>query len=112
MSQGAIHQEACFTTTPIDDDTLLAVSETNDVLGLRRFTAKRQREPFPPHRLLLLDGYGSHCTKEFTDFCDCKTIPLCLPLHTTHLLQALNVIVFQPYKHCCNDGGVEEINEN
>ena len=106
---GTIHQEAWFTSTFIDDDTLLAVSETgysNDVLSLEwlkhldRFSAKRQHEPIPPHRLLLLDGYGSHCTKEFIEFCDDhKIIPLCLPPHTTHLLQPPNVVVFQPYKH-------------
>ena len=26
-------------------------------------------------------------------------IPSCLPLHTTHILQPLDVVVFQPYKH-------------
>ena len=47
-----------------------------------------------------MGGYGSHCTKEFIDFCDDhKIIPLCLPPHTTHLLQPLDVVVFQPYKH-------------
>ncbi|KAF8251780.1 DDE-domain-containing protein, partial [Wilcoxina mikolae CBS 423.85] len=50
--------------------------------------------------LLLLDGYGSHCTKEFLDFCDDHyIIPFCLPPHTTHLLQPLDVVCFQPYKY-------------
>jgi len=52
------------------------------------------------HRLLLLDGYGSHCTKQFIDFCDAhKVVVFCLAPHTSHLLQPLDVVVFQPYKH-------------
>ena len=102
---GAIHQERWFTTTDIDDDTLLAVSDTgysNDMLSLEwlkhfeRFSAQRQHSLY---RLLLLDGYGSHCTKEFLGFCDNHgIIPFCVPPHTTHILQPLDV-VFQPYKH-------------
>jgi len=52
------------------------------------------------HRILLLDRYGSHCTKEFIDYCDeNKIIPFCLPPHSTNLLQPLDVVVLQPLKH-------------
>ena len=98
---GVIHQEQWFTTTGIDDDTLLAVSDTgysNDILSLEwlkhfeRLSAQRQHGLY---RLLLLDRYGSHCTKEFLDFCDNHgIIPFCLPPHTTHILQPLDVVVF------------------
>ena len=61
------------------------------------FSAKRQVRAW---RLLLFDGHGSHCISEFVEYCNThKIIPFCLPLHTTHLLQPLNVVVFQPYKH-------------
>ena len=103
---GIIHQERWFTTTGIEDDSLIAVSDTgysNDILSLEwlkhfdRFTAKRRMGKW---QLLLLDGYGSHCTREFLDFCDDHHIvPFCLPPHTTHLLQPLDVVCFQPYKH-------------
>lgn len=65
---GAVHQEWWY-TTGIDDDTLLAVSDTgysSDVLSLEWlkhfdwFSAQQQNGLF---RLLLLDGYGLHCTK-------------------------------------------------
>ncbi|RPA90274.1 DDE-domain-containing protein, partial [Choiromyces venosus 120613-1] len=50
--------------------------------------------------VLLLDGYGSHCTKQFIDYCNERNIiPFCLPPHMTHLLQALDVIIFQPLKY-------------
>ena len=104
--KGVLLQERWFTTTNIGDDYLIAVSDTgysNDVLCFQwikhfeRFTTKRRHSKW---RLLLLDGYGSHCTKEFLDFCnDHHIIPFCLPPHTTHLLQPLDVVCFQPYKH-------------
>ncbi|RPA97084.1 hypothetical protein L873DRAFT_1632258, partial [Choiromyces venosus 120613-1] len=50
--------------------------------------------------LLLLDGFGSHGTKQFIDFGDEHQIVIfCLPPHTSYLLQPLDVVVFQPYKH-------------
>ena len=103
VTSGAILQERRYTTTGIDDDTLLAVSATgysNDILSLKhfeRFSANRQHGLY---RLHLLDGYGSHCAKELLDFCDNHgIIPFFLPPHTTHILQPLDVVVFQLYKH-------------
>jgi hypothetical protein len=50
-------------------------------------------------RLLLLDGHGSHLTARFIAFCIDKNIDLvCLPPHTSHLLQPLDVGVFSPLK--------------
>ena len=50
-------------------------------------------------RLLLLDGHGSHLTARFIAFCLDKNIDLvCLPPHTSHLLQPLDVGVFSPLK--------------
>jgi len=52
------------------------------------------------YRLLLLDGFSSHSTNQFLDFCDLHMIIVfCLPAHSSHLLQPLDVVVFQPYKH-------------
>lgn len=103
---GVIHQEPWYVATSIPDDYLIATSDTgynNDDLTIKwlahfeRFSAKRQ---VGAHRLLLLDGFGSHCTKQFIDYCDRhKIIVFCLPPHSSHLLQPLDVVVFQPYKH-------------
>ena len=52
------------------------------------------------HQLLLLDGYRSHCMYEFLDHCEKNKIVLfCLPPYATHLLQPLDITVFQPYEH-------------
>ncbi len=50
--------------------------------------------------MLFFDGYESHCTLEFLETCKANKIVLfCLPPQTSHLLQPLDVVVFQPYKH-------------
>lgn len=103
---GTMHLEDWATKTDLEDNVLLSVSDTgysNDLLGFEwlqhfeRFSAQRQ---VGAYRMLLLDGHGSHCTRDFITFCDEKNIiPFCLPAHTTHLIQPLDVVVFQPLKH-------------
>ena len=52
------------------------------------------------YRFLVLDGHGSHVTPEFQDFCSNHKIQLlCLPRHTSHMLQPLDVAVFSSLKH-------------
>ena len=47
-----------------------------------------------------MDGAESHTHSEFVRVCYSKNIlPFCLPPHTTHLLQLLDVVCFQPLKH-------------
>jgi DDE superfamily endonuclease len=49
------------------------------------------------YRLLILDGHASHTTFEFIQYCqDHRIIPLCLPPHSTHYLQPLDVGIFGP----------------
>lgn len=44
-----------------------------------------------------MDGHVSHVTWEFFDFCLAhKIVPFCLPPHSTHLLQPLDVGLFSP----------------
>ncbi len=47
--------------------------------------------------MLIVDGHGSHITTDAIAYCiQRKIILLCLPPHTTHLLQPLDVDVFAP----------------
>jgi len=49
------------------------------------------------YRMLLVDGHASHITTAAIQYCvDHKIILLCLPPHTTHLLQPLDVGIFSP----------------
>src|SRR5207248_5545224 len=43
------------------------------------------------YRLLIVDGHGSHLTPQFLDYCEKhKIIPLCMPPHTSHILQPMD----------------------
>ncbi|RPA89363.1 DDE-domain-containing protein [Choiromyces venosus 120613-1] len=52
------------------------------------------------YRLLIFDGHSSHVNFSFLEYCiEHKIIPFCLPPHTTHRIQPLDVAIFGPYKH-------------
>ena len=58
-------------------------------------------EMIPPLRpvLLVLDGHGSHITIDVIEYARSKEIHLlCLPSHTSHILQPLDVGVFKSFK--------------
>jgi hypothetical protein len=51
------------------------------------------------YRLLILDGHGSHLTPQFDQICaENDIIPLCMPAHSSHLLQPLDVGCFAVLK--------------
>jgi DDE superfamily endonuclease/Tc5 transposase DNA-binding domain/helix-turn-helix, Psq domain len=51
------------------------------------------------YRLLILDGHSSHLTPQFDQFCSAHSIiPLCMPSHSSHLLQPLDLSCFGPLK--------------
>jgi hypothetical protein len=76
---------------------------TTDAIGLRwlqkifiPYTTSRVRGRF---RLLILDGHGSHLTPQFDRICaENDIIPLCMPSHSSHLLQPLDVGCFAVLK--------------
>jgi DDE superfamily endonuclease len=46
-----------------------------------------------------MDGHSSHVNIEFVKFCwSKKIIPICLPPHSTHLLQPLDLVIFSVLK--------------
>jgi hypothetical protein len=61
-----------------------------------KHTAHRTRGVY---RLLILDGHSSHLTPEFDLFCaEHSIITLCMPPHSSHLLQPCNVSFFAVLK--------------
>lgn len=102
--EGAVLLERYFTDLP--NGYLVACSDsgyTNDDLSLewaRHFVRQTQKHLKGVYRLLLFDGFDSHCTQEFLEYLeDHKVIAYRLPPHTSHFLQPLDVGCFQPYKH-------------
>jgi len=74
---------------------------TDSHLGLvwlkKHFDVETTKRLHGEYRLLILDGHESHCTLEFIEYAvEKKIILLVLPPHTTHMLQPLDVAIFQP----------------
>ena len=66
---------------------------------LKHFDAHTKERTVGAYRLLIVDGHGSHNTEEFNEYCkEHKIIVLCMPPHSSHLLQPLDVGCFGPLK--------------
>lgn len=86
-------------------DWRIAVSKngwTTNEIGLdwiKHFDQSTKTRVKGKYRLLILDGHESHHSMEFESYCrdnDIKT--LCMPPHSSHILQPLDVGVFGPLK--------------
>jgi hypothetical protein len=66
------------------------------VRHFEEFTALRK---VGVYRLLVLDGHESHHSVEFEEYCkEHNIVTLCMPPHSSHLLQPLDVGCFSPLK--------------
>jgi hypothetical protein len=103
--EGKVHQSTWYSDT-LPLDWVIGVSEngwTDNELGLtwlkhvfEKHTAQHTKGVY---RLLILDGHGSHTTPEFDLFCkEHSIITLCMPPHSSHLLQPLDVGYFAVLK--------------
>ncbi|KAM4065836.1 DDE superfamily endonuclease [Hirsutella rhossiliensis] len=100
--QGKLHQASWY-ESGVPDDWHIAVSEngwTSDDLALNWlkevFDPNTRRRTVGTHRLLILDGHGSHVTPEFDKYCTANSIVvLQMPAHSSHLLQPLDVGAFR-----------------
>ena len=103
--KGKTHISSWYLDT-LPHDWTIAVSDngwTTDQLGLTWLTDVFERHTKDRttgvYRLLILDGHGSHVTPEFDLFCkDRHIITLCMPPHSSHLLQPLDVSCFAVLK--------------
>jgi hypothetical protein len=104
--KGKVHLANWYTTTDLPLDWVIALSEngwTNNELGLKWvmdvFDKHTAHRTVGKYRLLILDGHGSHATPEFDKFCSERSIiTLCMPAHSSHLLQPLDVGCFAALK--------------
>jgi hypothetical protein len=103
--KGKLHQLSWYKSLP--PDWMVGVSEngwTTDELGLvwlkRLFGPCTEGRKVGQYQLLILDGHGSHVTAEFDRYCtEHNIIVLCMPAHSSHLLQPLDVSCFAVLKH-------------
>ena len=76
---------------------------TSDEIGIRwleklfiPLTTSRTKGRY---QLLILDGHGSHLTPKFDEICERNNIiPICMPAHSSHLLQPLDIGCFAVLK--------------
>ena len=102
---GKHHLSAWYKEGSTPHNWAISVSEngwTNNELGiewLEHFDKHTKRRVVGSHRLLILDGHESHNSVEFHQLCkEKKIITLCMPPHSSHLLQPLDVGCFAPLK--------------
>lgn len=103
---GQMHMASWYQLPELDPDTVIRPTPTgysNDVISLewlQHFDRHSARTSRGSKRLLILDGHGSHHTRQFIQYCDNHNIiPFGMPPNLTHVLQPLDVVVFQPLKH-------------
>jgi hypothetical protein len=103
--KGRVHISAWYEEKDIPYDWKLSVSEngwTNNQLGLewlKHFDEHTKSRQVGSYRLLILDGHESHLNQDFKDYCLVrKILTLCMPAHSSHILQPLDVVCFSPLK--------------
>lgn len=102
--KGKVYIESWFDNLP--DDWRFEVSPngwTSDEIGLRwlgkLFIPSTSSRLKGRYRLLILDGHGSHLTPKFDKICEKNDIiPICMPAHSSHLLQPLDIGCFAVLK--------------
>ena len=103
--KGRVHISAWYEEAGIPHNWKLSVSEngwTNNALGLewlKHFNVHTKARQVGSYRLLILDGHESHTSQDFKDYClEHKILTLCMPPHSSHILQPLDVVCFSPLK--------------
>lgn len=102
---GQNHLENWYRDNPFPSDWVIGVSEngwTTNQLGLqwiKHFDKHSRGRTTGRKRLLVLDGHESHHSADFEHYCkENNIVTLCMPPHSSHLLQPLDVGCFSPLK--------------
>ena len=103
--KGKQYQQAWFEELPRDWRFEVSLNGwTTDEIGLRwlekTFIPATNSHTKGKYRLLILDGHGSHLTPQFDQICaQNNIISICMPPHSSHLLQPLDIGCFSPLKN-------------
>jgi len=102
---GQNHLASWYESNGFPPDWVIAVTEngwtTNKIAmdWIQHFNKHTATRTVGLYRLLILDGHASHHSDEFEEYCQQnKIITLCMPPHSSHLLQPLDVGCFSPLK--------------
>ncbi|EGU83431.1 hypothetical protein FOXB_06053 [Fusarium oxysporum f. sp. conglutinans Fo5176] len=102
---GQYHLANWYRECDLPGDWVIATSQngwTDNKLGLewlKHFDRSTTKGTNSRYRLLILDGHESHHSADFEIYCEeNKIITLCMPPHSSHLLQPLDVGCFGSLK--------------
>ena len=102
---GKCHLSSWYENSPLPRDWVIATSPngwTTNQLGMdwiQHFHRSTVASKKGGYRLLLVDGHESHHSVDFELYCrENNIITLCMPPHSSHLLQPLDVGCFSPLK--------------
>ncbi|KAJ3454531.1 hypothetical protein MRS44_013131 [Fusarium solani] len=105
IGAGQYHLANWYRDSNLPDDWVIATSPngwTDNELGLewlKHFDRCTKTRSVGRYRLLILDGHESHHSLEFEKYCQAnKIVTLCMPPHSSHLLQPLDVGYFSLLK--------------
>ncbi|KAF1923907.1 CENP-B protein, partial [Didymella exigua CBS 183.55] len=86
---------------------LIFASKTNNNIALawlKHFDVYTKVSSAGAYRLLIINSHESHCSIEFQDYCkENKIITLCMPPHSSHILQPLDVVPYSLLKRHYSD---------
>jgi hypothetical protein len=112
--KGHVHIEAWYQDQALLQDWRIDISNngwTTDEIGLswlqNHFIPLTCHRTKGKYRLLIMDGHGSHLAPQFDRICsENNIIPICMPPHSSHLLQPLDIGCFSILKRAY--GGLVE----
>jgi hypothetical protein len=103
--KGQNHLSAWYEDSELPRDWVITLSEngwTTNEIGyewIQHFNKHSKSRTTGRYRLLILDGHESHISAQFQQYCkEHEIITLCMPPHSSHLLQPLDVGCFSPLK--------------
>ena len=102
---GQYHLSNWYEDSTLPKDWVISITHngwtTNEkgVEWIQHFEKHTKPRTQGAYRLLIMDGHESHHSTEFELFCkENKIITLCMPSHSSHILQPLDVGCFGPLK--------------
>ncbi|KAK6222045.1 transposase [Colletotrichum tabaci] len=102
---GKVHLDSWTCNSPLPPDWVITLTEngwTTNEKGLewvQHFDFHTRSRTKGAYRLLILDGHESHHSVDFELYCkEQNIITLCMPPHSSHKLQPLDVGCFSPLK--------------
>jgi hypothetical protein len=102
---GKNHLSTWYQDSPLPQDWVIATTDngwTTNEIGIewiKHFDKHSKSRITGDYRLLILDRHESHHSADFEVYCkENKIITLCMPAHSSHILQPLDVGCFSPLK--------------